>query len=80
MTYLPLLLGTVSSLSAREAAIGWLLPAGRWLFPVGMVGVPLEIYWSSVATQTLIVTTPANGHHRVAASVDAYSRARGDLS
>jgi hypothetical protein len=69
MTSLPQLIDTVSTFGSREAAIVLLLPLGGWLLPTGIVRASLGEHGADPIRGTLIITTPANGHHYVAADV-----------
>jgi hypothetical protein len=69
MTSLPLLVDTVSSFGSQEAAFVLLLPLSAWLLPTGIAKVPLGQHGTGATGKTMILTTPANGHHHVATDV-----------
>lgn len=55
--------------NSDAAATGWLLPRGRWLVPVTIVGTLVIVNGSNAVSGLSIKIQPANGHHYVAAHV-----------
>lgn len=62
-------LDTAGSPNSHVAVTAWLLPGGRWLVPVSLVGTLVIASGSNVTPGMLLKIEPANGHHCVAASV-----------
>ena len=69
-------LGTAGSPDTHAAITVWLLPGGRWLVPVSIVGTLVLASRSNVTPGMLLKTEPANGNHCVAASVTPSSEGR----